>query len=340
MAAPPLTRGGAGTRAATRLVAASDLYVLAVMALMTAVALVGSVRVRRRVAAGVSALAFRLSRDKRRGSEAMLARVFGPRLTPRRRGVIVRRAFHEFWADLFALRSLRGAPRADAAAIVGAAHLERALAGGRGAILWVSNHWAGMSTLKRTLHAHGFPVHKVHAEHHLGGFRGGGATWVQRRIIGPFFDRHESAIVAGMVTIRPGSLAFGRDLERRLRANGIVCAAVDGRLGRRFVSHPVLGVDEAFPTGIVTLARTSGAPLLPTFCLPGRPPRVVIEPAIALPAELDREDAARSAIVRMVGRLEHHARRHPSRYVNWHMLGQTLPPIPPPGPAREPPRGD
>ena len=311
--------------------AAGDFYVLTVMALMIVVARIGARRLRDAVAALVSALAFRLSRGKRRGTEATLARVFGPRLGARRRRTIVRRVFREYWVDVFSLLSLRGAPGGDAA-LVGAEHLRHALAGGHGAILWISNHWAGMSTLKRTLHAHGFAVHKVHGEHHLGGFRGQGDTWVQQRLITPFFDRHESAIVAGIVTIKRGSLAFGRDLAGRLRANGIVCMAADGRIGRRFVPHPFLGIAEAFPTGVVTLARTSGAPLLPAFCLPGpgRTLRVVIEPAIALPAELDREQGIRDVIARYVERLERHARHHPSRYLNWYLVGAALPPTAPP----------
>ncbi|MGH7894134.1 MAG: lysophospholipid acyltransferase family protein [Candidatus Binatia bacterium] len=302
------------------------------MALMIAVARVGSARLRDLVATALSALAFRLSRGKRRGIEATLARVFGPRLGARRRRAITRRAFREFWVDILSLLPLRGAPGGDVARLIGAEHLREALAGGHGAILWVSNHWAGMSTLKRTLHAHGFAVHKVHAEHHLGGFRGVGDTWVQQRVITPFFDRHESAIVAGIVTIKRGSLAFGRDLAGCLRANGIVCIAADGRVGRRFVPYPFLGIAEAFPTGVVTLARTSGAKLFPTFCLPGtgRTVRVVIEPAIALPAELDREQGIRNVISRYVERLECHARRHPSRYLNWNLVGAALPPAAPP----------
>ena len=31
-----------------------------------------------------------------------------------------------------------------------------------GVILWISNHFGRMTALKRTLHAHGFGVHKVH----------------------------------------------------------------------------------------------------------------------------------------------------------------------------------
>jgi Kdo2-lipid IVA lauroyltransferase/acyltransferase len=325
MAAPVLTGPRTGSRAPAGVAAARDAYVLTVMALMTLVARVGSVRFRDLVVNGIAEAAYRLSSAKRVGTEAMLDRVFGRHLTDHRRRLIVRGAFRECWLDFFSLLPLRGHAGADLARIEGVEHLERALAGGRGVVVWVSNHWGGMSMLKRTLHTRGYPLHKVHAEYHLGGFSGGGATWVQRRIIAPFFDRHEAAIVTGIVTIVPGSLAFTRDLDRRLRANGVVCAAADGRLGRRFVPRPLLGVAEAFPTGVVSLARATGAPLLPTFGISGRIRRVVIEPPVTLPATGDRDDADRTAIAAYVERLERRMRRHPSRFVNWHLVGQELP---------------
>jgi lauroyl/myristoyl acyltransferase len=330
VATAPLSPPGGAAPTPGRLVAKVDPYVLAVMALMAVVARIGSRRLRDAVVAAVAELAFRLSREKRRGSEAALARAFGPRLGERRRRTILRRAFREFWADVFALRPLRGAPP-DAAEVVGEEHLRDALAGGRGAILWVSNHWAGMSTLKRALHARGLPIHKVHAENHLGGFPGYGDTWVERRFITPYFDRHEAAVVAGIVRIRAGSLSVARDLATRLRANAVVCVAADGHLGRRFVPVRLLGFDDAFATGAVTLARSSGAPLLPVFCLPGpgHATRVVIEPAIALPADRDREALTRHAFDRYVEHLERRARRHPSRYLNWHLLGRAVPPTSP-----------
>ena len=310
----------------TRRAAATDLYLLAVVATTAAVAWVGSPAFRDRVVGAVSALAFGLSSAKRHGTDTALARAFGPRSTPRRRRTIARRAFREYWGDVFRLRRLRGETDA-ALPIVGEAHLREALAQGRGAILWVSNHWAGMSVLKRALHARGLPVHKVHAELHLGGFPGEGDTWLQQRVVEPYFDRHEEAIVASILTIKRGSLAIARDIAARLRENGIVCAAADGRIGQRFVPQRLLGVDEAFATGVVSLARTSGAPLLPVFCLPGprRTSQVVIEAPVPLADERDRDEVARRTIAAYAERLERRARRFPSRYVNWHLIGDALP---------------
>ena len=111
-----------------------------------------------------------------------------------------------------------------------------------------------------------------------------------------------------------------------------MCVAADGRIGRRFVPQRLLGVDEAFATGVVSLARTSGAPLLPVFCLPGprRTSQVVIEAPVPLADEPDRDEVARRTIAAYAGRLERRTRRFPSRYVNWHLLGDALPATIPP----------
>lgn len=312
-----------GAPTPTRLVAGKDLYILVVMGLMLGLATLRSPRLRDRVAGAVATLAFWLSGAKRRGSETTLQRVFGHRMGARQRRAIVRGAFRAFWLDTFTLL-----PAAEGARLVGGEHLRRALNDGRGAIVWISNNYAGASMLKLTLHAHGFPVHKVHAASHLGGFRSEGDphTWLQGRVITPLLEWHERRVVAGFVHVTPDSLAFVRQLAACLERNGIVCVSGDARLGRRFVGLPFLGIAEAFPTGIVTLAAASGAPLLPTFC---HRRRVVIEPPLGVPAGLDRERGVREVLARWVARLEHHTRRHPSRYFNWHLVGVGLPPIEP-----------
>jgi KDO2-lipid IV(A) lauroyltransferase len=317
----------ARTTGAVPWVVPKDLYVLTVLALMRGVAVVGSPRLRNVVAHTVAGAAFRLSRRKRQGGEAMVARVFGDRMTPRRRRMVVRRAFEEFWLDAFSMPRLRGRPEAVAESIQGVEHLRRALADGRGAILWISNNFGRMTALKRTLHARGFAVYKVHAAAHLGGFRmpGDPDSRVQQRVIRPFFDAQERPLVAGIVSITPRSLAFVRELTGRLAANGIVCMSGDVPLGRRLVPGTFLGVPERFPTGGVSLARTTGAALLPTFCLrgPRGTSRVVIEPPVDVPADLDREHGVDAVLRRLIARVEHHTTRHPSLYLTWHAVGMS-----------------
>jgi lauroyl/myristoyl acyltransferase len=303
---------------------AKDTYVLTVIALMWSVAVVGSPELRDVTARSVASAAFELSRRKRCGSEAMLRRVFGSRMSPRRRRIIVRRAFEEFWLDAFSLLRLRGAPKAAAGAIGGVEHLRRTLAEGHGAILWTSNNFGRMNSLKRTLHDHGYPVHKLHVVNHLGGFRAANDpdSRVQRDWITPFFDALERPFVAGTVLITPQSLAFVRQLSARLAANGIVCMAGDVALGQRQLPLTFLGIPKRFPTGAVTLAKTTGAAILPTFSLRGRhgTSRVVIEPPIHVRRDLEREAEVEDVLLRCIRRLEHYARRYPSLYWNWHAI--------------------
>jgi lauroyl/myristoyl acyltransferase len=119
------------------------------------------------------------------------------------------------------------------------------------------------------------------------------------------------------------SLAFTRHLSRLLIANGIVCVAGDATLGRRHVPLTFLGAPDRFPTGVVTLAKTTGAAVLPAFCLraPHGRSRVVIEPPLAVPPDLDRDRGVEEVLRRFVTRLERYARRHPSSYLNWHLVG-------------------
>jgi lauroyl/myristoyl acyltransferase len=309
--------------APTRLITAKDVYIATVVVLMLSVTIVRSPRLRDRIAAAVAALALQLSRAKRRGSEAALQRVFGSRVGARRRRAIVRGAFRAFWFDVFTVATLPTRGR-----LVGGEHLRRALDEGRGAIVWTSDNCAGVSMLKSLLSAHSFPVYKVHVADHLGGFRSEDDphTWFQRLFLTPVLEWHERRSVAGFIHVTPDSLAYGRQLAGCLKRNGIVCVSADARLGRRFVGLPFLGFLEAFPTGIVTLAAASGAPLLPTFC---HRAQVVIEPPVPIPESFDRHDGVREVLSHWVTRLEHHVRRHPSRYFNWHRLGRGVPPVEP-----------
>ena len=304
--------------------AAKDLYVLTVIALMWGVAAAGSPQLRDVTARSVASAAFKLSRRKRHGSEAMLRRIFGSRMSPRRLRIIVRRAFEEFWLDAFSLPRLRGARETAHGVIGGVEHLRSTLDEGHGAILWISNNFGRMTALKRTLHDHGFPVHKVHVVNHLGGFRDADHpdSRVQRRLITPFFDSHERALVAGIVSITPQSLAFVRQLSARLADNGIVCIAGDVALGHRQLPLTFLGVPKRFPTGAVTLAKATGAAILPTFSVrgPRRASRVVIEAPIHVRRDLDREAEMENVLLRCIHRLEYYARRYPSLYLNWHAI--------------------
>src|SRR5262249_56470388 len=99
---------------------------------------------------------------KRRGCEATLQRVFGVRMSPRRRRTIVRGAFDAFWSDMFTAAAVPVSAR-----LVGGEHLRQGLNDGHGAVVWISNNYAGTSRPKSMRHRHGIPMHKAHAGDHL-----------------------------------------------------------------------------------------------------------------------------------------------------------------------------
>jgi len=314
-----------------KFIAFKDLYLLVVIGLMKIVNWCGSPRFKEFIVHGIAFVAFHVSRNKRRLSEENLGRAFGGRLTENRRREIIKRAFYEFWSDAFSLLPSR-AERAvlKRARLRGVEHLSQALEGGKGVILWASNHFGKMVLAKQILHEYGFPVHKVHVENHLGGFRNNGdpETWVQHRFIGPFFERCEEAFVAGIVYLPSSdSLAFTRVFLDRLKQNAIVCVAGDAKHGRKLIPLEFLGFTEVFPTGIVTLAKISGAPILPMLCIQEQNGETcaIVERPIHIETTVDRDRAAADSIAQYLTVLEAYTRRYPEQYRNWHMLGEMTP---------------
>ena len=119
------------------------------------------------------------------------------------------------------------------------------------------------------------------------------------------------------------SLAFTRVMQRWLRQGAVVCTSSDGPLGQRFVVVPFLGHDQAFAAGVVSLARASGAPLLPLFCFEDPPgqPRLVVEAPVVIESGPARDRAIEAALRHYTSLLEGYVRRYPAQYRNWHFLG-------------------
>jgi KDO2-lipid IV(A) lauroyltransferase len=273
-------------------------------------------------------MAYRLSARKRRLSEEALARAMPAALSASERRAVVEGSFQGFWREAFSLVLSDADRRALAAVEVrGMEHLRAAAARGRGVILWESSHFGNRLLAKQILQDHGVAVHQVHADNHLGGFRiaRDGGSLVRQRILRPFVEREECRSVAGIIHIPDSdSLAFTRALRRRLRDGAVVCTSSDGPLGQRFVVVPFLGDEQPFATGVVSLARASGAALLPLFCFddpPGRP-CLVVEPAVTIEPGEDRERLVQDALRRYASLLERYIRRYPAQYRHWHGLGR------------------
>ena len=101
-----------------------------------------------------------------------------------------------------------------------------------------------------------------------------------------------------------------------LRRGEVVALQGDRALGgRRDVRAPFFGRPAPFPLGPFVLARASGAPIVPAFCVLGPDHRYTItlhEPfTVKAGGEAD-------ALARWVGVLEHAVREHPTQWFNFY----------------------
>ena len=103
-----------------------------------------------------------------------------------------------------------------------------------------------------------------------------------------------------------------------LQHNRVLCLSGEGRIGQRAVQLPFLGEQRHFVTGAMSLAKHSGAPLLPFFCWRDADDQLtlVIESPIDLP---NGAGAAETGTATYVQLLESYVRRYPSEYYGWHV---------------------
>ncbi len=175
------------------------------------------------------------------------------------------------------------------------------------------------------LHRHGFPITQVHDASHRAGFAGDpDASWVRDALVLAWFAAREREFTAGVIELpRPEPLAAIRGILTTLRANGIVCITADVAHGHRLLTLPLLGAPATFATGMVSVARTTGAALLPLFCVrePDGRTRVIVEAPIpvagARPDDGD-DDAAAPSLRAYAELLARYVWRYPEQYRNWH----------------------
>ena len=297
-----------------------DLYLLVVVGLIKVADWSPSLRLKRLFARAVAAAAFQLSRRKRRIREEALCQIFG--LTDGQTRNVVKQSFYEFWYDTFCLCPSRTERNGVVGAeIRGLQHLEKALARGKGVILWESSFFGRRELAKRILHEHSFSVSPIHKDNHLSGFRNT-KTWLSKHWIQRVFHKRERAFVKEIITLtRSDSLTYARELLNRLNHNDILCVAADGRLGHKFVSIEFLGGAHRFSTGMVSLARLSGATILPMFCICGDGDRTVliIESPIAIKSDRSREESLEISVRHYASLFESYIRQYPGLYRRWQL---------------------
>jgi len=308
-------------RTTVRVPTRQHLYMLAVVALIEAANRSRSPVVVDGLARALAGLAYRLSHTKRRRMEQNVARIF-PALDDTARARIVRGAFHTFWDETLAFVPWRAAATSGIE-MTGLDHLQAALAAGNGVVLWESGYFGRRNLPKQVLRHLGFQVVQVHDATHRAGFAGDpDAGWVRDALVLTYFEAREREFTAELIHLpRPEPLAAIRALLGALRRNSIACITADVAHGHRLVTLPLLGAPATFATGMVSAARTAGAPLLPLFCVrePDGRFHVVIEPPVPVTRAREGDaDAAAPSLRAYAALLASYIRRYPEQYRNWH----------------------
>lgn len=305
-----------------------DLYFLSVITLIKAVSLFSSPKPKEFVAVAVASAAYHLSRKKRRLTEKNLSQMFDKKLGEEQKQRITKGSFYELWREIFSL-PLSGAERAvfKNVELRGVEYLYGALKEGKGVILWESGFFGRRNLAKQILCENGFVIYQVHGEDHLGGFinNGSSATWVRRHIINPFFETYEKQFVEEIVYLpNSDSLTFTRRLLNLLKQNAIICITADAQFGQKLIPQKFLGRTKLFATGMVSLARISGASILPMFCVQERSGEtsLIIERPIQIERDTDRERALEGSVAEYAELLEAYIRQHPEKCRNWHLLDE------------------
>ncbi|MCW5981472.1 MAG: hypothetical protein KIT09_25530 [Bryobacteraceae bacterium] len=218
-----------------------------------------------------------------------------------------------FWLRLMSRPRLADVVDREAGSLKGLEHLRGALSRGRGAIVWESP--LGFRLLgTRALAREGFPIVQVHGPDH-----GGAQSRLGQAVFRRIHRAAESRIVPEVVIIQEDSTAYVELLMNRLRNNSVVCMAGFGTTGTQFIPLDFLGMRQYFATGIISLARVTGAALIPAFCFrAGGAQHLVLEEPADLASGVDRQELYRHTLERHSRMLAGYIRQYPEQWSRWH----------------------
>lgn len=203
--------------------------------------------------------------------------------------------------------------------LAGFDHLDRALAAGAGAILWVGHFVYASLCAKMALHDAG---HKVfHLSHPRHGFS---TTRFGIRFLNPARQKVEIRYLAERIELSPANPAIAlRHLQKHLGRNGVVSITAIADAARP-AFPPFLGDRIALATGAADLAYRSGADLLPVFVRRDETGVITVEIEAPLPVDrnLTRRDSSAAAARAFAERQAVHVRAQPEQWLGW----PTLPP--------------
>jgi lauroyl/myristoyl acyltransferase len=200
----------------------------------------------------------------------------------------------------------------------GRENLDRALADGKGVVL-LFPHAGNVMLLIALLSLSGYDFTQVAARGLPPPDKAVTAdlrdTWFNRRAR-QAREANEDALPARFHTID----APPRELYRRLAANGIVAIAFDGRGGTKFRPVTYLGRTALLSTGPWRLAASTGARVVPAFCVRerDRSHRLVLFPALSPDPGLPVAERCERLLETFLRQhIEPMLEKHPDHYARW-----------------------
>ena len=197
----------------------------------------------------------------------------------------------------------------------GEEHLQNALKGGKGAILWLAPFVFNSGPTKIVLHQKSYRVSHLSSPKHGVSETRFGIKYLNRIRCVPE-DRY---LVDRIVFDRAAPSTAMRRMMRALKAGEVVSIVAASTEGYEMIQGPVFGGRLPVAVGAPRLAGLTGAPLLPVFTV--RDPklgwRIAIEAPIALKAGASSDERCIAAATEFLRRSEPWVRQYPGQWRAW-----------------------
>lgn len=241
---------------------------------------------------------------------AALGDVDGPRAEAIARDL--KAAIHELQME--DLRGWRPGGWTPKLALEGDEHLRAALAGGKGAVLWVAPFVFNSFVTKIALHRKGYRCSHLSSPKHGYSETEFGVNYLNRIRCIPE-DRY---IEARIIFDRNAPSTAMRRMMRALKAGEVVSIVAASTEGSDMIQAPVFGGRLPVAVGAPRLAALTAAPLLPLFTVrDGAWFRIVIEAPIELAPGLGTEERCIAAATEFLRRSTPWVRRFPEQWRAW-----------------------
>ena len=260
----------------------------------------------RRLFALAGSLAFRIASGARATVKSNLARVLDRNPRSPLVDAAAREAFGSYaryWYDTFRIRAIPPEEFLKRHGSIGLEHIERALEGGRGAVLALP-HLGNWDAAGYWLHLLGHSMTAVAEE-------------LRPQRVYELFLEHRRALGMGIVPLAD-SRKVGQDLVRLLSKNELIALVCDRDIKDRGVEVTMFGERRRMPAGPALLSLTTGSPLLPSATYDTEDGWAVV---IGPPLQMERTGNRKKDVVALTQRLaEEFERAIAAAPTQWHMF--------------------